>query len=252
MMFRSCNRKPNLAPSWLLIAGTIAAGAVLGGCAQSQEESGEGEEAAQTVALRLTAPAAGETLAGPDVEVRFELAGYEVYFDSTKGMGQHVHMILDNEPYIPHYSTAPFTFKNVAPGTHTIRAFPSREWHESIKEPGAFAMVTFHVGAADGNNTPDAGAPLLTYSRPKGEYAGAMAERILVDYWVSNCTIGPEAYRVRMRVDGSAQEFIAWEPYYLESLEAGEHQISLELVDPDGNPAPGPFNSTQRTITVAP
>ena len=240
-----------VAPAYLLAIVALT-GAALGGCAQNGGEGDEDGAEAQPVTLQIVSPAAGETVSGPNVEVRFELAGYEVYFDSSKGMGQHVHMILDNEAYIPHYSTAPFVFENVQPGTHTIRAFPSREWHESIKEPGAFAMVTFHVGEADGNNTPEAGAPLLTYSRPKGEYAGEMAQRILVDYWVKNCTIGPEDYRVRMRVDGNAQEFIAWEPYYLEGLEPGEHQISLDLIDPDGNPAPGPFNSTRRTITVAP
>lgn len=240
------------APSWTWVVSAAVVWMAAAGCAQKQEESSESEATPEAVTLRITYPMAGETLPGPDVDVQFELSGYEVYFDSTKGMGQHVHMILDNEPYIPHYSTAPFTFKNVVPGTHTIRAFPSREWHESIKDPGAFAMVTFHVGAPDGQNTPESGTPLLTYSRPKGEYAGAMAGRILVDYWVSNCTIGPEAYRVRMRLDGSAQEFIAWEPYYLENLQPGEHQIHLELIDPAGNPAPGPFNSTERTITVAP
>jgi hypothetical protein len=223
----------------------------LPGCAGGPKE-GELSEPMHTVSLSIVSPAPGDTLPGPDVEVRFELSGYEVYFDSSKGMGQHIHFILDNEPYIPHYATTPFVFRGVPQGTHTIRAFPSREWHESIKDSSAFAMVTFHVGQPDGQNTPEPGAPLLTYSRPKGEYAGHMAGRILVDYWLSNCELGTEQYRVRLRIDGTAREFLRWEPYWVEGLTPGEHTISLVLVAPDGNPVPGPFNATNRTFSVAP
>jgi hypothetical protein len=41
--------------------------------------------------------------------------------------GQHIHIILDNMPYVAHYdATKAWVFKNVPQGTHTIRAFPSR------------------------------------------------------------------------------------------------------------------------------
>src|SRR2546426_6778364 len=107
--------------------------------------AGRAAEAAP-VSLKIDSPKMGETVPGPDVMVNFTLKNYEVYFDSTRNKGQHIHFILDNQPYVPLYSTKPFAAKNIAPGTHTIRAFPSREWHESIKDPGAFAMVTFNVG----------------------------------------------------------------------------------------------------------
>lgn len=222
----------------------------LAGCGGAKE--GEVAAPPHPVSLRILSPAPGDTLSGPDVEVRFELVNYEVYFDSSKGMGQHVHIILDNQPYIPHYTTDPFVFRGVAPGTHTIRAFPSREWHESIKDSAAFAMVTFHVGQPDGQNTPEPGAPMLTYSRPKGDYSGHMAERVLVDYWLSNCELGPESYRVRLRIDGMASEFLKWEPHWVDGLAPGQHNISLVLVGPDGNPVPGPFNVTERKFTISP
>jgi len=251
-MSRPVSRSSISISSRSALAALWIAAVAWSGCSQRTQENADTAEPASPVSLRILSPAAGETASGPDVEVQLQLTGYEVYFDSATGMGQHIHMILDNQPYIPHYSTAPFTFKGVAPGTHTIRAFPSREWHESIKAPTAFVMVTFNVENADGQNAPEAGAPLLTYSRPKGEYKGEMGKRILVDYWIQNCVIGPEAYRVRMRIDGTAQEFIKWEPYYLENLAPGEHAISLELIGPDGNPAAGVFNSTTRTFTVSP
>jgi hypothetical protein len=229
----------------------LAVATVLGACAQSEEGDGAGGEGA-TVSLRIVSPQMGETVAGPSVSIGFDLQNYEVYYDSTTGKGQHIHVILDNEPYIPHYSAEPFVFEHLPPGTHTVRTFPSREWHESVKDPGAFAMVTFHVEEADGMNTPAPDAPLLTYSRPKGEYAGEDAKRILVDYWLKNCELGQQDYRVRLRVDGHAQEFIDWDTYWLEDLGPGEHEISLELVAPGGNLVEGPFNRTKRTITISP
>lgn len=224
----------------------------LGACAQGEESGGAEEPEKGAVSLRIVSPQMGETVAGPSVSISFDLQNYEVYFDSTTGKGQHIHVILDNEPYIPHYSTEPYVFESVEPGTHTVRAFPSREWHESVKDPGAFAMVTFHVGEADGDNAPDPNAPLLTYSRPKGEYSGEMADSILVDYWVKNCELGVDDYRVRLRIDSHAQEFIKWDPYWVKDVGPGEHVVKLELIGPDGAPVEGPFNSTERTITVAP
>jgi hypothetical protein len=204
------------------------------------------------VRLTFTSPSPGETVAGPDVPATFTLENYEVYYDSAAAKGQHIHFILDNQAYIPHYSTDPFVFKDVAAGTHTIRAFPSRPWHESIKDPDAFAMVTFHVQKEDGRNTVDASAPLLTYSRPKGEYAGAAAESILVDFWLENATLGADGHRVRLTVDGRAEELLQWAPLRKVGLPMGEHTFKLDLIAPDGSVAPGPFNSTERRIVLKP
>jgi hypothetical protein len=202
------------------------------------------------VRLTINSPQQGQTVSGPDVPVAFTLENYQVYYDSAAAKGQHIHFILDNEPYIPHYSTDPFTFKEVKPGTHTIRAFPSRPWHESIKDPEAFAMVTFNVQRADGKNTVDPAAPLLTYSRPKGEYAGASAESILVDFWIKNVTLSPGGNRVRLTVDGTAEELPQWAPTYKVGLGLGEHTFRLDLLAPDGSVVAGPFNSTQRKIVL--
>jgi hypothetical protein len=204
------------------------------------------------VVFHINSPEMGETVPGPDVEVIFTLENYNVFYDSTTKKGQHIHFILDNQPYVPHYSTEPYLLKNLTPGTHTIRAFPSRAWHESIKDPTAFSMVTFKVQKADGKNSPRPKAPLLTYSRPKGEYAGHAADSILVDYWVKNCKIGPKAYKVRLTVDGQKQILTQWRPLWKTGLSMGEHEFALELLDRRGRLAPGPFNQTRRTITLKP
>src|SRR5205814_8154020 len=81
-----------------------------------------------------------------------DLKGYMPHKDPATGKGNHIHVILDNQPYEAYYElNEPFELRNVADGAHTLRVFPSRPWHESYKNDGAFQMVKFNVkgGKAD-------------------------------------------------------------------------------------------------------
>ncbi|HYP53667.1 MAG TPA: hypothetical protein VEQ42_09005, partial [Pyrinomonadaceae bacterium] len=243
------------------------------------------------------------TVNGPNVNLRLalsgDLKGYQPHKDPATGMGNHIHVILDNEPYEAYYEIGqPFELRNVTEGTHTVRVFPSRPWHESYKNEGAFQMVTFTVkgggdaskptttatGQTMANNNANAGAspspassparegkdyskpsqagavdrakPLLTYSRPKGDYKGADAAAIMIDFWLSNAKLEGDGgeYRVRYSVDGGTPQLLTkWEPVWLKGWTAGKHKVRLELVDRDGNAVDnGGYNTTEREINVAP
>jgi hypothetical protein len=266
-------------------------------------QRGEQDQASPT--LRFLEPREGATIAGSTVNVKLALAGdlkgYKPGKDPATGMGNHIHVILDNQPYEAYYNLdQPFELRNVTEGKHTIRAFPSRPWHESFKNAGAFQMVTFTVkgggdasrptttangqvmaankssvnaGSANANaNTAppregkdmaastagdvDAKKPLLTYSRPKGEYKGADAEAIMIDFWLANAKLQSDGgeYRVRYSVDNGEATFLdKWEPIWLKGWSAGKHTVKLELVDKSGNTvANGDYNSTSREITITP
>ena len=263
--------------------------------------AGREEQDTATPTLKVIEPKAGSTVASSTVKVKVELSGdlkgYKPGMDETTHTGNHIHVILDNQPYEAYYNIGqPFELRNVADGEHTLRVFPSRPWHESYKNKGAFQMVRFTVknGGADntkpattanGNTmanantgpTPEgkdmqgsvAGAvdpkkPLLTYSRPKGEYKGPDADSIMIDFWLSNAnlldepdteitsqTVSPPC-RVRYSIDGGEAKYIdIWEPIWLTGWSAGKHTIKLELVDKDGNLVDnGGYNSTTREITI--
>ena len=109
-----------------------------------------GEQDAASPALKIVEPKEGATLSGSTVKLKLELSGdlkgYEPHKDPSTGMGNHIHVILDNEPYEAYYNIhEPFELRNVSEGAHTIRVFPSRPWHESYKNAGAFQMVSFTV-----------------------------------------------------------------------------------------------------------
>ncbi len=254
-----------------------------------------GEQDAAAPTLAIVQPAANSTVNSSTVRVKLNIAGdlkgYEPHMDEATKMGNHIHVILDNQPYEAYYNLdREFELRNVTDGEHTLRVFPSRPWHESYKNNGAFQMVKFTVrnGGGDaskptttnsGNTmanansnanaapTPEgkdmqsstAGAvdptkPLLTYSRPKGEYKGPDAESIMIDFWLANAKLTGDGgeYRVRYSIDGGEAKYIdKWEPVWLSGWTAGTKSVKLELVDRDGNLVEnGGYNSTTRQITV--
>ena len=216
------------------------------------------------VSLKFTAPADGRSLDAATVAPTFSITGYPIYQDPQRKKGQHIHVILDNEPYeadyIPGAPFSPDKFKTLANGTHTLRAFPSREWHESIKQEDAadFDFVVFNVGSPT-VPTVDKKAPLLTYSRPKGEYKFNDDPRgLMLDFYVTNAKLGDNDYKVRYTVDGKKTEVLTrWAPVWWKwtDLPPGEHTVVLELLDKGGKPVPFKvgdvdYNHTERKFTI--
>ena len=247
--------------------------------------------------LKFLEPTNGATVGSSTVKVKLELGGelmgYKPMKDPETGMGNHIHVILDNQPYEAYYNLdSEFELKNVSDGEHTLRVFPSRPWHESYKNAGAFQMVKFTVKNGGGDTTKptttnsnqmmanansntntsappegkemkestagavDASKPLLTYSRPKGDYKGADAEAIMIDFWLSNAKLVGDGgeYRVRYSIDGGEPHYIdKWSPIWISGwANSAKDTVKLELVDKSGNLVDnGGYNSTTREITVA-
>jgi hypothetical protein len=244
-----------------------------------------GEEDQATPVLRIVEPLNGASLTGSTVSVKLalsgDLKGYKPHKDPATGMGNHIHVILDNQPYEAYYNLdEPFELRNVSEGLHTLRVFASRPWHESYKNDGSFQLVTFTVkGGVAPQPTPTANPnapstatregkdmqpstgesvdrtkPLLTYSRPKGEYKGDDTNAIMIDFWLTGAKLQGDGgeYRVRYTVDGGEAKYIdKWEPIWLAGWTAGKHTVKLELVDRNGNAVDnGGYNTTTREITV--
>jgi hypothetical protein len=244
---------------------------------------GEQDQAKPTI--KIVSPRKDEVVNGSKVEVKLDLSGdlkgYMPHKDPATGKGNHIHVILDNQPYEAYYELGqPFELRNLAEGKHTLRVFPSRPWHESYKNDGAFQMVKFTVkGGGDaskptttnsgqtmappreGKDFPASAAgdvnpskPLLTYSRPKGEYKDADADPIMIDFWLSGAKLKGDGgeYRVRYIVDDDEPKFIdKWEPIWLSGWINGKHTVRLELLDKDDKPVEnGGYNTTSREISV--
>jgi hypothetical protein len=254
------------------IASLLAPAAVLtlllAGCDAGSKPGAPADAASATgPRLFISSPKMDQVLeAGKVVEVLFDLRNYEIGKIEDGKNGQHIHLIVDNEPYLAVYDATkafPLDAKLMTEGTHVVRAFPSAGpkdtkgavEHESRKNAGAFAWVKFHVGKKGGPLADfDGTKPLLTYSRPKGEYKVGTPNqtRFLIDFYVTNVALGKGDDVVRATLDGtSLGDWTEWKPYFAPTAPAvGEHTIVLELLDRDGKPVPGPFNRTERKFKV--
>ncbi len=211
--------------------------------------------------MQLQAPIAGATLPSGEVAFDYQITNFQLTKMSggprmaqmaNSMKGQHIHNIVDNEPYTAHYDTK-FT-KAIPDGQHVVLSFLSRSYHESLKHRGAYDLRIINVGNTPPAATPiiDTKAPNLFYSRPKDTYSGADAKRIMLDFYLVNTTLEPGGNRVRATINGTEFMLDRWMPYQMEGLPAGENTVKLELVDASGTMIPGPYNSVTRKFTVAP
>jgi hypothetical protein len=162
--------------------------------------------------------------------------------------GQHIHLILNNEPYLARY-TSGFD-EELRPGHYVCLSFLSRSYHESIKNGKAYDLRQFTVGT-DSKQPVDLTKPILFYSRPKGEYIGMDAQHILLDFFLVNCDLAPDGYKVKLTVNDSARFVLSqWTPYLIEGMPMGDNTIDLELVDGSGQRVETLYNPTRRTITL--
>ena len=256
----------------LLVTALVAVGC--GGDAAERVRLIEGERSPapdDPVRLSFQLPIPGTLAPDGALGARMTLTGFRLG-EPTPGAedrglalsddGQHVHFVVDDEPYRAVYDVSNRVGVEVAEsGLHLLRAFPSRQWHESVKSENAFAATWFYVPPGDPVTDTARGpepvydpeAPLLTYSRPKGTYTGSGADSVMVDFYLTNVAIGPEPgdHSVRLTVDDTLSwDLTRWVPHYLLGLPDGEHTVELELIAPDSTVVEGPFNTTERTITI--
>lgn len=215
---------------------------------------------AYTPQVRILSPRPGEVVDSTRVSMRVQVRGLPLFKDETWQLGPHLHVFLDDQPYRAVYDLSePIIFEDLSPGTHTIRVFASRPWHESFKNQGAFDQRTFHIVAPTPQNEINASAPLLTYSRPQGTYG---AEPIMLDFYLTNAPLHLNAqedakddlhdWRIRCTVNGQSFVFDQWQPIYLKGFQPGQNWVQLELIDENGQPIDNRFNNTVRIIDYQP
>ncbi|HSM81920.1 MAG TPA: hypothetical protein VLS96_09545, partial [Nodosilinea sp.] len=215
---------------------------------------------AYTPQVRILSPRPGEVLDDTTVTVRLQVRGLPLFKNDDWQLGPHLHLLLDNEPYKAVYDLSePVVFEGLSPGTHTLRVFASRPWHESFKNQGAFDQRTFHVYAQTPQNEVNAKTPLLTYSRPQGTYG---AEPIMLDFYLTNAPLHISAqaetnddlhdWRIRCTVNEQSFVFDQWQPIWLKGFKPGRNWVQLELIDETGTPIDNRFNNTVRIIDYEP
>ncbi|MBW4467205.1 MAG: hypothetical protein KME07_17400 [Pegethrix bostrychoides GSE-TBD4-15B] len=210
--------------------------------------------------VSILSPKSGQVVEKTQVDVKLQVKDLDLYKDEDLGLGLYLQVLLDSQPYAQIYdANQTLTLENLAPGTHTLRAFAVRPWHESFKNDGAFVQTTFHIFAKTPENNPDASQPLLTYNYPQGVYG---AEPVLLDFLLTNAPLHLVAreddkddipdWQVRCTINGESFTFDRWEPIYLKGFKPGTNWVQLELLDEKGDPLPNAFNNAVQLVTYEP
>lgn len=209
--------------------------------------------------FKIVSPENGTELSDKKIDFKFEVTGGDYQLGeqtqdainktcANSEKGQHVHLIIDNQPYKASY-TSDFTTDIKEDGNHVALAFISRSYHESLKHKGAADIIQFKVGETDQQNV-DLKAPHLFFSRPKGEYNIKDNPEVFLDFYLINTQIGEEGNYVKATIDGEEFKITKWAPYYMEGLEVGNHTIKIQLFDQNDHYIEGPFNTEEREFTL--
>ncbi len=170
--------------------------------------------------------------------------------------GQHIHFILDNEPYAALYD--PTHTVSLAKNTeHYLLAFLSRSYHESLKNKEAALMYHFKIDEKGKVvKMDDPGTPMVFYSRPKGDYIGEdNTTNLLFDFYPWNTELSNNGNKVLARIQADNMDTTMtvdkWQAYFLHNLPTGKPKITLTLADKDGNKIDGPMTEVTREFTLA-
>jgi len=205
--------------------------------------------------IKTTAPKNGEKLEPGKVKFAYDIENFELGAQTedagenglaNSGEGQHIHAILNNEPYMAHYE--PGFEVDLKAGHYVLLSFLSRSYHESLKSAGAYELIQFNVG--NSSEEIDLNAPHIFYSRPKGTYKGADTGKLLLDFYLVNCTLSKEGYKVKATINGHDFMITEWAAYVVEGLPKGKVDLRLELLDANNVTVASPFNPTTRSVTL--
>ena len=219
------------------------------------------------VTLKIVSPAPDEVIPvqeaaagqppakGAPVTLKVELQNFETFEDAATKTGQRLEILVDNISLTFPWrdATKPYTFKSLPKGTHIVRIFAVRPWGEALKEPAAFASVSFHVGEKDGKNAVEPGSPVLTVIAPRGKVKGDTG-KVLLDVLVSGCPVAEQnvadSCRLRYKVDTQPEVTLTKvEPVWLEGLTPGRHAYVVGLTR-DQKVVPGAFALYQGSFEV--
>ena len=171
--------------------------------------------------------------------------------------GQHIHFILDNTPYKALYE--PKNEVVLANGSeHYLVAFLSRSYHESLKNKGAAVLYHFRIdekGKLIKMDNPT--TPMVTYSRPKGDYIGKDTANILLDFYVWNDSLSANGDKIKVQVanedkPGRDTTFMLdkWAPVFIQNLGTGKCKVILTITDKNGKHTDGPQTTATREFNL--
>ncbi|MCM1982461.1 hypothetical protein [Lyngbya confervoides] len=205
--------------------------------------------------ISVSFPHQNEQVNRQDVAVQFDLKGLDLFKDPTLNLGPHLVVWLDGCFLKEIYRLdTPLQLEDLKPGNHILQMAVAYPWHESFRNPGAHALVSFSVWTETQANQVKDHQPVLRVSPLFGD----ATEPLLLDLRVDRPGETPdqswveETFPVRVTLNGTS--FIATElgPIYLSGLREGDNWLKVELLDAQGQELISPYPEQTFSFTYAP
>ncbi len=194
-------------------------------------------------------------------KVRYKVTNFE-----KMPQGSYVQFVVDDTPYKPVTDLkTELTLPQLAPGgtladgEHIIAAFVCRKNGESVKGPNSIAVRRFWTGKRTPGTWDPNKQPLMVLGSPYGTYKLSDGIDPLVDFYVLNAQLGQKDYSIRallkgpgIKDEGIERIITDWRTQIILSAHPGDYTLQFVLLDRNGDPVPGPGNSTTRKFSVAP
>lgn len=230
----------------------------------------------ENVKIYIVYPKNGQMYASDNVRIQVKVSGFPLGVMTDNGrrqelanasIGQSLRVVIDNNQYFArsgpgvdpydedeNYYDAMYKFKvpvSLSQGKHFLRVFPARSYGESLKKENNFAAAYFFIENNRVNQDVNLSDPYITFNEPSGYARLNEKDPILLDFYVSNCYLSADGYKVKVTIDKDVTRLISlWIPYYIYGLKRGNHTIRLRLVDKNLKQVPGLFNDVAREFNV--
>lgn len=162
--------------------------------------------------------------------------------------GQHIRFILNDGP--AEIKTASNFVRHMPDGQHHFATFLTTSIGESIKSAQAarVGLVTIENGAiAKMENITQ---PMIFLNLPDTPIPQPTSGKgFLLDFYLVNAALGRD-YSVKIAIENNETTINNWQPYIVNELSTGQHQLTLTLLDKNGKTVDVPNNPITRTITV--
>ena len=201
--------------------------------------------------LRIVAPAADSLVPPGPVAVRVDLQDWPLVDAGPLGLGPHLVAQLDDGTPQRITQTS-FSLPELSPGSHRLTVYAAKPWGEAVKAPGALQQIRLHRTAANPLQQPAPGSPQLLLSSPPAQAAGQplLFDWLLLDAPLQHLREGDERWRLRLTLNGDSVLLDRLTPLWLRGWRGGSNALSLELVDPHGDPLNPPFNALVREVQL--
>lgn len=142
-------------------------------------------------------------------------------------------------------------YQSLTDTSFVISSLLVNSYGESIKNENAFYSDVYSY--SNGNPSykkieKEIKNPYIIYNEP---YGTVSQDGVLLDFYVRHATISSDEYKVDLYIDGKKiVRLLHWNPYVIQNLPKGKHDIRIQLIDPADKPLNNPISNRTSTIYV--